>query len=215
MKQFFLAVLATCYLAQPSFADSQSGSAVSVKPLHQGFYAGLEFGMAEASAEGDYPLIAGGSSSADADLGTGRAFGAVVGYNHRNGPYVYGGELRLINLAYLIEKEDTRKETPEITAVIDLRGRFGYVNEDWLFYGALGWSRANYRIHPGEAYTSGNNTAILTGLNIGVGAEYSINARWLAGIDYTYRDLDGDFDDTGLSSDADLSTLTLRVAYQF
>lgn len=171
--------------------------------------------MSKASANGDYPLIAGGSSSGDVDLGTGRAYGIAFGYNHRNGPYVYGAEVRFFNLGHLTEKDPSRRETPEITAVLDLRGRFGYVNNDWMFYGALGWSRANYRIHPGEAFTGVDNTADLDGFSIGIGAEYSFNDRWLAGIDYTYRDLDGGFDDTGLSSDADLSTLTLRLAYQF
>ncbi len=215
MKRFFHAILIGCCFSHPSFADGQAKEVSTGNTLYHGLYAALDLGMSKASANGDYPLLSGGFSSGDVDLGTGRAYGIAFGYNHRNGPYVYGAEVRFINLGHLTEKDPSRKETPEITAVLDLRGRFGYVNNEWMYYGALGWSRANYRIHPGDAFGGVDNTAGLKGFNVGIGAEYSFNDSWLAGIDYTYRDIDGGFGDSGLSSDADLSTLTLRLAYQF
>lgn len=180
-----------------------------------GFYLGLGLGLADADGNTEYPVIAGGTTSGSYDPGSGRAYNAFVGYNHQNGPFVYGAEIRYSNLTGLNSGDAAAPEVLEITTATDIRGRVGYVTGDFLVYGTLGWSWASLRVHPGAQFGGRQNTADLDGLNYGLGVEYSINDRWSAGADLTLRDLDGSFDEATTGTDTDLNTLTFRLGYRF
>ncbi|WP_171122923.1 MULTISPECIES: outer membrane protein [unclassified Ruegeria] len=209
MRKFALLSLIPLVQAVPDAAHADSTSAASA---FEGVYAGLEIGAAAADGTTDFPVLSGGTRNASFDPDNGRSFGALFGYNMQRGDMIYGAEVRYSNLSHVVEKGDP--ETREVMDFADLRGRVGYVNGDFMFYGALGWSWSRLRVHPSAQFDRESQTT-LDGFNIGLGMEYNFNDRWFAGADYTYRDVSGDFDDAPNDSDFDLSTITARVAYRF
>jgi outer membrane immunogenic protein len=80
----------------------------------------------------------------------------------------------------------------KLTWQATLRGRAGYVNGPWLFYltagGALTEAKWNISFGP----LSAGDSKVLGGWVVGGGAEYMLNANWLARLEYLYESF-GDF----------------------
>ncbi len=209
MRKFALLSLIPLMQVAPDLAYADNSAAASA---FQGAYAGLELGAAAADGMTDFPVLSGGTRNTSFDPDTGRSFGVALGYDMQRGDMIYGAEVRYSNLSHVVEKGNP--ETREVMDFADLRGRVGYVNGDFMFYGALGWSWSRLRVHPSAQFDRDSQTT-LDGFNIGLGMEYNFNDRWSLGADYTYRDVSGEFDDAPNDSDFDLSTLTARVAYRF
>ncbi|WP_170427243.1 outer membrane protein [Ruegeria arenilitoris] len=201
----------------PDVANAQNGATGNIAnySAFQGAYFGLELGAAFSDGTTDYPLVSGGTSNAPFDPGNGRSFGALAGYNWQRGDIIYGAEVRYSNLTDVLQKNPPALETREVLEFADIRGRVGYAKGDFLFYGALGWSWARFRVHPSLFFEGRESQTTLDGFNIGLGMEYNFSERWFVGADYTYRDISGRFDEASRDSDIDLSTITARVAYRF
>ena len=180
-----------------------------------GFYVGAALGFAEGSGDADAPVLSGGTTNEPFDADTGQAYSVFGGYQMRLEDYVLGAEARYVNLSDVAESSASGSEDREVTGVTDFRGRIGYVTGDWMFYGALGWSWANFRVHPGVGFGGRDNSTTLDGLNYGLGAEYMISNRWSLGADLTFRDLSGDFGEASRTSDIDVNTFSMRLGYQF
>ncbi|MCG7521032.1 outer membrane protein [Ruegeria sp. Ofav3-42] len=105
-----------------------------------GAYVGLELGAATSDGTTDYPVLSGGNVNASIDPDNGRSFGGLVGYNLQRGDWIYGAEFRYSNMSHVLQNDAPDPERREVLDFSDLRGRVGYVNGDFMFYGALGWS---------------------------------------------------------------------------
>lgn len=165
-----------------------------------GPYAGLEFGSIGSSGDltvnaAGGPIFAPGVSFTD-----GNASGVFAGYNFQSGNLVYGGELRAFTLNDLVFGGFIGER------VIDARGRVGIVNGPLMLYGALGWS-----------WWSTTDTTVdgkLDGVNYGIGLEYNVTNRFLLGLDYTVRKVDGNLT-VNREYDGDLDTISLRAGIRF
>ncbi|KUJ85126.1 hypothetical protein AVO45_17905 [Ruegeria marisrubri] len=183
--------------------------------VFDGVYLGIGLGLSDADGNGEYPIIAGGTTTGSYDPGSGRSYSAFAGYNYQSGSFVYGAEVRYSNLTGLNASDGGAPEVMEITVATDVRGKVGYVTGDFMVYGTLGWTWASLRVHPGLQFGGRSNTADIDGVNYGLGVEYSINDNWSAGADLTFRDLNGRFAEAATDMDADLNTLTFRLGYRF
>jgi opacity protein-like surface antigen len=84
-----------------------------------------------------------------------------------------------------------------------IRGRLGYVQGPWLFYGTGGvafihvnWSDTNTLINPGGttiATAASSASKTLAGFVVGGGAEYMLTRNWIGRLEYLYEDF-GSFD---------------------
>ncbi|WP_425044223.1 outer membrane protein [Primorskyibacter sp. S87] len=199
-------------LGTPALAEATSGPAVNA---FEGAYAGLGLGAATASGTTDYPVLSGGTVYAPFDPGTGKVLSAFFGYNFQRGDVVYGAEARYINLVRLADRDPATPEDREVMDMADIRGRVGYVMGDLMVYGAVGWSWAQFRVHPGSGFGARPNQTSLTGLNLGLGLEYNLSERWRVSGDFTYRDLNGKFEEAVQDTDLKVSTLSVQLAYRF
>mgnify|MGYP001820791062 CR=1 FL=1 len=209
MKKMVISMIATALCASAVHADGPVVETVVAPPVAQaaavptfsGFYGGLEYGRA--SSSGDVALTLAPPAPPNVTRRTfndGDAFGVFVGYNRQNGNFVYGGEFRYLSFS------DVSVFNFEIDDVLDVRGRVGYAAGSFLFYGALGWSWANTSV----AASNGN----LDGMNYGVGIEYNVTERVMLGLDYTARNMDGDFSPNA-AYDGDVETVTFRIGMRF
>ncbi len=212
MRMVALVSLLLLVQSLPDIARAQNSSAES---SFDGVYLGLELGAAAADGTTDYPVLSGGTVNASFDPDNGRSYGAVVGYNLQRGQLVYGAEIRYSNLSQVVQNDTPDPERRDVQYFADLRGRVGYVRGDLMVYGALGWSWSRFHVHPSANFTGRDSQTSLNGFNVGVGVEYNVSKRWFIGADYTYRDMNGGFDEAPDDLDIDLSTITARVAYRF
>lgn len=181
-------------IAAPVVAPSPVASSFA------GAYGALAFGH----ATGVYSQSA---PAGVADFDNGTAYGARVGYNFQNGSFVFGGELRHLQLQDVVVSVAGFGVADEVDAVTDLRGRAGYVFGNALVYGALGYSWA-------EVTTVGPD-ADVDGLHYGMGVEFNVNENIFLGVDYTQRDMDGVAAGVGVDVGADIDTLTLSAGFRF
>jgi opacity protein-like surface antigen len=203
-----VALSASATIAQadgPTEAVVEAPSAVAIAaPVAMSFagaYGGLEYGRASSSGIASLALTGGGTSDSPRSFNDGDAFGVFGGYNFQNGRFVYGGELRYLSFNGLDGVLNTNIEN-----VFDVRGRLGVAAGSFLFYGALGWSWVDT--------SSATSDGSLDGLSYGLGAEYNLTDRFMIGLDYTARDMDGTFSPNA-AYDGDVDTFTLRAGLRF
>lgn len=199
----FTVIAVTSFSA--AYADgpgpASAPSVVGAPPPPQSFagaYAGLEFG--KVGSTGDETITTGPIFSPDISFTNGDALGAFAGYNAQSGRFVYGGELRYLSF------DDFELGGFDGDNVIDVRGRVGFVTGSVMLYGALGWS-----------WWSTSNLSVdgdLDGVNLGVGMEYNVTDRFLLGVDYTLRKVDGNLS-ADREYDGDLDTISLRAGMRF
>jgi opacity protein-like surface antigen len=207
MKLLSLSVLALVSSVVVASAESTPGGLFAARAAtasgtsFAGAYGGLELGTASSSGG----LSAGVAVGAPASFPDGTTGGLFVGYNFQNGNFVYGGELRYVSLR---DMGSLTLGNFEMDDVLDVRGRVGVVSGAFLFYGALGWSEVSTSV------TTSGASGDLDGLNYGLGVEYSIDSRFSVGLDYAYRDVDGNLT-PGAIYDGDLETVSIRFAMRF
>jgi len=170
--------------ARPSFAKEP----LPLLYNWTGFYVGAHFG---GSFGEETESLAGGTFSTNP---SGVMGGVQLGYNNQFAPnWLWGieGELSWTSAtgsvgftaggaAVALNSNHNWYDT--------LAGRFGYTQNNWLFYGKLGpaWMNADYAVAAGAGATSFNATR--AGWTIGAGAEYSFNPAWSAKIEYAFLD---------------------------
>ena len=136
--------------------------------------------------------------------GSGSQFGIglIAGYNWQNGNQVFGLETD-IDLPSGFDYFGT------------LRGRYGVVNGNWLYYGTAGLS---FTSAPGSGY-GGYNYGGFSGVGyiVGAGAETKINSRLAAGFEalyYGFMDDTQNFGGYSIKTSVDALAVRGRITYQ-
>ena len=111
-----------------------------------------------------------------------------------------------------------------------IRGRLGYVQGPWLFYGTGGvafirakWSDATTLTTTGGtivASAASSASKTLTGYVVGAGFEYMLNRNWIGRVEYLYENF-GSFDvpfgfgQTGTLDVGDVQKVRVGISYKF
>ncbi|WP_137931268.1 outer membrane protein [Mesorhizobium comanense] len=172
------------------------------------------------------------SGSSDVSLSpAGGTLGGLAGVNYQTGSLVFGAEGEFgydgwkEGADYLNSRGGTRHAESEGSYMGRLRGRIGYAAGNLLFYSAGGVSFTNDKVTQSNP-VSGNSDSIdkgLTGWNIGVGAEYAFNPKWIGRLEYIhdsfgkktydFQSLPGGFADREVHLEQ--NTIRLALAYKF
>ena len=187
-----IALGAVCAV-QAQAADLGSGSYAVVNNW-AGPYIGGTLGFVDANAT---VSMAGYSVS-----GSGSQFGIglIAGYNWQNGNQVFGLETD-IDLPSGYDYFGT------------LRGRYGVVSGNWLYYGTAGLS---FTSAAGSGYYNYSGFSGL-GYIVGAGAETKINSRLAAGFEalyYGFTDDTQNFWGTTITTSVDAFAVRGRITYQ-
>lgn len=207
--KFSLALAALAALSGPAIAggptmvadDPMPEAAPAPAAAHDwsGPYVGLAYGR----ASGGFTY----SNATSFDLESGNIRSIFAGYLMQRGNLVYGGEL-----AYSKGSGITTVGFPleYVDSMLDLKGKVGVASNRALFYGVLGLSRASYNFDliPAYDYTA-------TGVSYGIGMDVAVSNRVTVGLEYMNRKTDADVPTTGLTSDLDVNSLSLRVGLSF
>ena len=166
-----------------------------------GPYGGLSFGAFDGEVTFTTPGITFTETFSDSN-----AIGGFVGYQLQNlEGVVYGGELSFGN-APSAEFQPGEVLDP----FIDVKGRIGMTQGNFLLYGVAGASFATY--------DENGNPFEGVGLNFGAGADYRFSDQLFAGIEFLTRRTSGDYPEN-LSRentfDLNVSTISLRVGVNF
>lgn len=164
-----------------------------------GFYVGLSAGQGDG-----YQVYA---NTLDYDL-DGDVKGIYAGYNYDMAPYVFGVEIAYTKGPIIEHEIGGTTEWPEYNFedFIDVKGRAGYQFGDFLLYGVLGYTKADW--DQDGTFVDADGPAF------GVGVEYLVTENIIVGAEYIQRDLEQrgsivqDFD-------ADIDTLQIRLACKF
>jgi outer membrane immunogenic protein len=197
------ALALTSFTAGVEAADLRGGTPYVVVDNWSGFYFGATVGYADASVtvSASVPGLGGISASGD---GGHFAGGFMAGYNWQRGNQVYGLEADIAlpsDLDYLAS----------------IRGRYGFINDNWLLYGTAGvafissgGSVSGMGIHY-DGYSA-------PGFVIGAGAETKITPRLTAGIEGLYYIFAEDSQDIGyginIKTSVDVFSIRGRLTYQ-
>lgn len=144
----------------------------------------------------------------------GKTLGAFGGYLWGTGKIVYGAEAEVsVGKVYEVEQSDgySYEDRYQYERFYDLKGRFGYIVDDFLIYGTLGVSRALYKSDIGEYENHTNSTGTLYGL----GVDYKFSDRYFGGVELLRRNFDFYDAGQGLDIPGQINTLTLRVGMAF
>ena len=208
--------LASLLLSSALFAPAAFAGNVEILPVAndvavappavswQGLYAGGQV----AFAQGELASYSNGTYSNDL-FTEGTLYGVFAGYNFQSGKIVYGGEVGYM-FGETAEPNSIHTLTTEDT--LDLKARVGYAAGNFLLYGFGGWSTVKMIESPTATPMQ------VSGLNYGVGVDMQVNNRFIVGVDYTIRDLSGDFDQNvfpGWTAEGPFSTIGIRAGIKF
>ena len=135
---------------------------------------------------------------------TGLTGGLVAGYNWQNGNQVYG-----------IEGEISFPGTYDYMASV--RGRYGIINNNWLYYGTAGVTFIEGASASMPAFNVNVDTSSV-GFVLGAGAETKINSRVTAGVEGLYNILAEETATAGSLSaktSIDVFSIRARLTYKF
>ena len=192
----FIALGAVC-AAQAQAADL-GGTPYAVVNNWAGPYVGGTLGFVDANATvsingGGFPMSVSGSGS---QFG----IGLIAGYNWQSGNQVFGLETD-IDLPSGFDYFGT------------LRGRYGVLNGNWLYYGTAGLS---FTSASGSGYAGYSGFSGL-GYIVGAGAETKINSRVTAGFEalyYGFMDNSQSFGGATINTSVDAFAVRGRITYQ-
>jgi outer membrane immunogenic protein len=193
--------LALSSAAQVQAADFASGGPYAVVTNWSGFYVGANLGFAHVGADVSasiFPFTATVSGSDTQFTG-----GLLAGYNWQNGNQVFGVEGDINTLS-------------DWNYLASIRGRYGMVFDNWLYYGTAGVSfidSGGSISAPGFGF-DGFNTV---GLVVGMGAETKINSRLSAGVEglyYWFPEETQNFGPITVKTNVDVFSVRGRVTYQ-
>jgi len=172
-----------------------------------GFYVGVNLGGSWANVDDNNTLTAAipGGGTFLAATSTSASFSGIVGgaqfgYNWQTGHFVYGLEVDIDGSSASGNTSVncgiagcTTTGTPAVDAFGTFRGRIGYAQDNWLFYGTggLAWQHITNTVVDTTAAGSAtvfNTSATQFGWVVGLGAETAFAPRWTAGLEYLYID---------------------------
>ena len=211
MRRFLLAVSVACVLfagaAEPALSD---GAPYEYTPTYapaapigwRGFYLGAHLGGAwgSSTANGSTGVTLDDSWSASP---SGLVVGATLGYNWLLGPMLYGieGDLGNLGLAgsggyYLPFGYDT-STTTDADFYMTLRGRVGFLANNWLIYATGGYFGADTSVSIlaacdflcADPTVTASKSDFRNGWTVGGGIELAIEGAWTAKVEYLFYDL--------------------------
>lgn len=167
-----------------------------------GFYAGLSAGR---SVSGSWAFANNGVEFNSGEFVNGNVNGLFVGYNWQRGNLVYGAELAYSEADVAVVGWPASK----FDTFTDIKGRVGYAAGKAMVYGTAGYMVGDFQ--DGAVINFD-----LTGMTFGVGVEYKVSSRFVVGLEYLNRQMEGT-DPTRplITMDTDLSTVSLRAALTF
>ncbi len=214
MKRVFLLTLSALTLSAATAQTALAGSpapAAEEPPLvmpaqepatWEGAYLGATFGT---RAGGDMTYTPGATFPS---LEPGQSYGLFAGYNFQNGNFVYGGELAYQKVnAPGFGALGFPAETFEYFLDAKLRG--GVAMDNALLYGFAGYSGSAYSVVAPPA------TWNVSGVNFGIGIDIKAGSNMIIGAEYIVRNLSGATNIPGLTQDATIQELQLRVGWKF
>lgn len=211
MRRHLLTVSVSCVLlagaVQGALADGAPYEYAPSYPVAErmgwsGFYLGAHLGGAWGSteAQGETGVTLNDSWSASP---SGLVAGATLGYNWTLGPMLYGieGDLGNLGLAgsggYYVPFGYDASTSTDAGFYMTLRGRLGFVANDWLIYATGGYFGADTSVSIlascdflcAEPNVSASKSDFRNGWTIGGGIEMAIQGSWTAKVEYLYYDL--------------------------
>ena len=187
-----------------------------------GFYVGGNFGGVFtgndtfSAADPSDTLGTGVAPSSTVGRGTGETAGVQLGYNWQVAPNVllgieggfsgaalkFSSEAHPFNTGGGIVANSNFTATKSVRSLASIRGRFGFVSGDWLFFGTAGWAWADTTMGgditcppggcnpPVHAPFSGSFTR--SGATFGGGIDYHVpRSQWILGLEYAHYNLGG------------------------
>jgi outer membrane immunogenic protein len=170
-----------------------------------GFYIGAHLGGAWASRDftQTFGIVEAGTHKPSGIMG-----GGQIGYNWQFAPNWLLGVEADASGADLTSTVNTASTvgpavvswTDKIDAFGTVRGRLGYVVDNWLFYGTGGFAWADQQLTRVQTVAgplspalglSISNSRTPTGWVAGAGVEWGFAPRWTARVEYLHLDLDG------------------------
>lgn len=232
MKRNISLAIASFLIASPAFAGSLApvyteptpmvpAPMPMMTPAWTGGYVGANLNYGEANVDaageaGDFLTGLGLSETLSKPDGWGGSVRA--GYDWQMGQGVFGLGVEY-NFGELTGDLDPTLTTalgePDTSVVLDematVFARAGYaVNDQFLAYGLLGYSRATGTF----STAAGSESEDLDGYTAGLGGEYKFTQNWSTYLEYTYTDF-GTVSDTDGNLEIDLHQVRLGVNYRF
>jgi len=213
MTKLMAATLALAAFTVPALAADlpvRARPAPVVAPIGynwNGFYVGAHLGGAWPSRDFNQTL-AGVTVEAGTTKPSGVVGGGQIGWNWQFAPsWLFGIEAD-VSGADLRDTVSTTSPTglavvnwrDKVDAFGTVRGRLGYVVDNWLFYGTGGFAWVDDKftrtqavagpLSPAVGLTM-SNTQTATGWVAGVGAEWGFARNWTARVEYLHLDVEG------------------------
>jgi outer membrane immunogenic protein len=216
----------------PAATYAKSPAVVAPVPAYDwsGFYVGANIGGAwdhgtvtEAALDGTF--VSSGSSSNSGVVG-----GGQVGYNYMALPnFLLGIEADVDGTSLkgsALSVDGSNQHSSELNAFGTVRGRVGFTESNWLFYGTGGfaWSEGSTTRTqiatvvgavppiPAVAGTVETSSNTRTGWAAGAGVEWGITQNWTARLEYLYLDLGNATSVFPISNRQQTSSATMNVA---
>lgn len=216
IKQFTFGTALAALVAAPAFAGGYVAPVVESEPVviqtapaiipaWTGGYVGanLNYGKGEVKPSSTNTTV--GKIKPDGASGAIRG-----GYDWQMGNGVFGVGAEYNAGKYKDTVGGTKAEYKNMGTIF---ARAGYaINDNWLAYGMLGYSRAKLEITDGPT-VAGKRKDTVDGVMAGIGTEYRFNEKWSGYGEYAYSDL-GDTDHPDYK-DAKLNQVKLGVNFRF
>ncbi|MCC5988785.1 MAG: porin family protein [Pararhodobacter sp.] len=127
----------------------------------------------------------------------GAMLGAQIGANWQRGDTVFGveGGLNWARIRDSFVNDDDQEASMRINPVGEVRGRFGFAQNDTLFYatGGLSAGRIRYSVEDPNSVPPADISSTYTalGFNVGLGVEHAIDHDWSLRGEYSYTTFRG------------------------
>jgi outer membrane immunogenic protein len=230
--------LAAICVAAPAFAADlparQYGKAAPmISPMSvydwSGFYVGANVGGAWDNGTATNAALDGTFVSSGTARNSGVIGGGQIGYNYMVSPsFLLGVEADVDGTSLkgsVLSIDGSNQHSSKLDAFGTVRGRVGFAENNWLFYGTGGfaWSEGSVTRTqiatvaamppiPALAGTVETASNTRTGWAAGAGVEWGITQNWTARIEYLYLDLGNATSVFPLSNRLQTSSLTMNVA---
>jgi outer membrane immunogenic protein len=230
--------LAAICVAAPAFAADLPARAYSKAPAMaspvsvydwSGFYVGANVGGTWDNGTATNVALNGTFVSSGSAHNSGVIGGGQIGYNYMVSPgFLLGIEADVDGTSLkgsVLSLDGSNQHSSKLDAFGTVRGRAGFAENNWLFYGTGGfaWSEGSVTRTqittvaalppiPAVAGTVETASNTRTGWAAGAGVEWGITQNWTARVEYLYLDLGNATSVFPLSNRQQTSSLTMNVA---
>jgi outer membrane immunogenic protein len=194
-----------------------------------GFYVGANIGGAWDNSTATNTALNGTFVSSGTSSNTGVIGGGQIGYNYMLLPnFLLGVEADVDGTSLngaVLSNDGSNQHSSKLDAFGTVRGRVGFTQNNWLFYGTGGfaWSEGSVTRTqistvvavppiPAVAGTVEASSNTRTGWVAGAGVEWGITQNWTARVEYLYLDLGNATSVFPISNRQQTSSLTMNVA---